>query len=435
MAPRTLLARVALVAHVALLAGSAAAQPGGGGPPGGGALGGLVATTGQTSSTECATHATCAQDGSANYVSRNLTFDASTGLFSGSLTTNKCNRWPSDNAMVASNTPTCVRQALPAYSATSAAPLRGAVGYTLYGVSIYGPFEAGFQAGFVCDKGTCEGGVDVPACRSKMARDCGGTSALKDYLLADGCGFHATPYHAHADLPCDYDISAAGSHSPLVGYSLDGRGIYGRWESSGKLPTDLDACGGHYGPVPAITVGNVTYPAASKVYHYHLSPHPPYTLGCFGPVASLAQCKSLYPTCGTGYTTMCTMNGKIEYDTDCPCYSQGGEEYNQGYEAASDCPVLEGLTNITATSGGEEVVVAETGAGLDAGASDQVSTASGAATSTASGASTRTSVRNAATATAAAPSTTPSASLSGSGRESGSLGALMLAVVFAVGLA
>ena len=137
---------------------------------------------------------------------------------------------------------------------------------------------------------------------------------------------HANPYHHHYDLACDYDKTASG-HSALTGVALDGRGIYGLYEKTGAVPTDLDACGGHCkspliwytvlinsidGPVPAHTVGGVTYSAASNVYHYHTQSSAPFTLGCFGPVKSLAECKSLYPsTCGSGFTTFTTTKGTV----------------------------------------------------------------------------------------------------------------------------
>ena len=46
----------------------------------------------------------------------------------------------------------CYQTTLPASGYTggaTAAPLRGAVGYTLAGVNIYGPMDAGFTAGQV----------------------------------------------------------------------------------------------------------------------------------------------------------------------------------------------------------------------------------------------------------------------------------------------
>lgn len=69
---------------------------------------------------------------------------------------------------------------------------------------------------------------------------------------------------------CEYASSSTTGHSPLVSVMLDGRGAYGLYEAAGGVkPTDLDACGGHFGPVPATVFENVTYPAAANVYHYH----------------------------------------------------------------------------------------------------------------------------------------------------------------------
>jgi hypothetical protein len=63
------------------------------------------------------------------------------------------------------------------------------------------------------------------------------------------CGGHARPYHFHTDLACNYDSTATG-HSTLTGMLLDGRPLYGKYETTATRPTDLDACGGHTGPVP-----------------------------------------------------------------------------------------------------------------------------------------------------------------------------------------
>ena len=53
---------------------------------------------------------------------------------------------------------------------------------------------------------------------------------------------------------CEYTNTTDGDttgHSPLVSIMLDGRGTYGLFEAAGGVePHDLDACGGHYGPVP-----------------------------------------------------------------------------------------------------------------------------------------------------------------------------------------
>lgn len=68
---------------------------------------------------------------------------------------------------------------------------------------------------------------------------------------------------------------------------------------NGELPAP-DACNGHFGTVPANdTVGTTS----SCVYHYHFTEEVPFTLGCYGPVESVEECKSLFtadPTGGTG---------------------------------------------------------------------------------------------------------------------------------------
>ena len=141
------------------------------------------------------------------------------------------------------------------------------------------------------------------------------------------CGGHAAPWHYHTSLICALNssttfasLAAQTGHSPITGVMLDGRGLYGPFETSSAAPTNLDACNGHYGPVPAcawrgrgwrrlvgavregkecsgalqrnsppppptyladsstISGSVVTVPAASNVYHYHSSDGPPFTI-------------------------------------------------------------------------------------------------------------------------------------------------------------
>jgi len=233
------------------------------------------------------------------------------------------------------HTADCIQQTIPgpAYAnGPAASALRGRVGLTISGaVNIYGPMEAGFTSGQVCSGGTCPAGADLAVCALKLEKEC---SSLNWYMFPDDCGGHANPYHHHNSLACDYNNTNSTSHSQLVGIALDGRGIYGKWESSGATPTDLDACNGHYGDVPAYSDTEKSYVAATNVYHYHITDAAPFTIGCFGPVTSLSACKSLYSsTCGSGYYCMNTVKGKINYDTDCPCYQQNGETYNQDFNS------------------------------------------------------------------------------------------------------
>ncbi|KNC86636.1 hypothetical protein SARC_01216 [Sphaeroforma arctica JP610] len=319
------------------VAGAGQGRPAGG--PGGGMGGG---STSSESSTECATAdgVACNQDGSSNEFSGSLTYDASSGLLSGTVIFNQCpNSDPSgrvddgfDYRIIA--TSDCQEMTFPVdgYNTTGpwAAPLRNRIGISLYGVNIYGPFEAGFVEGFVCD-GSCSAGVDVPACDATLEFQCGAEN-VDTSLLLDPCSGHATPYHFHADLSCEYDQNALG-HSPMIGLALDGRGIYGLNEGNADgvavQPTDLDFCGGHYGAVEE---------GGTEVYHYHTQTTAPYVLGCFGPgVDTVEQCRALYPdTCGTGFLILETESGRTCYDTDCPCYFADGT--NTDYTETT-CPV------------------------------------------------------------------------------------------------
>ncbi len=65
-------------------------------------------------------------------------------------------------------------------------------------------------------------------------------------------------------------------HAPLMGYMLDGFGIYGPYGEDGELLTsqDLDECHGHKHPV--LWDGEII-----DLYHYHWTYDFPYNIGCF----------------------------------------------------------------------------------------------------------------------------------------------------------
>ena len=171
-------------------------------------------------------------------------------------------------------------------------------------------------------------GSDAVMCSYIMEKYCG-TTALKGYttstmhMFLSDCGGHAG-YHDHVTLACEYTTtSGSTAHSALVGIMLDGRGLYGMYESGTTKPTNLDACNGHTGPVPAATgtlnqwsttasslaTTTYSYAAATSVYHYHVTSSAPYFNGCFGPVDSLATANALYQTCGTASgTCTCSQN-------------------------------------------------------------------------------------------------------------------------------
>ncbi len=96
--------------------------------------------------------------------------------------------------------------------------------------------------------------------------------------VLDSCAGHPDPsdsYHHHDIPPCLLDKAPRGK-STLVGYALDGYGIYVVKDAKGNLPTNvsLDACHGTTGIVP--WNGKPT-----RIYHYVATFEYPYAVGCY----------------------------------------------------------------------------------------------------------------------------------------------------------
>jgi len=209
------------------------------------------------------------------------------------------------------------------------------------------PMDAGFTEGQVCTngKGSCPAGTDLKVCAAYLERTCG-TINLQTSMLLDTCGGHASPYHYHADLECDYNSALSLNHSALIAFGLDGRGLYGKWEGNNTLPV-LDACGGHVGNTPSRTITDssgqvITIPAQSNAYHYHIIAGGPTTISCFGKsngTTTTSQAKAAYPTCDGVFTRFCTSIGQIDYDLDCPIFNQQGTgaTYNLDYFVSPAC--------------------------------------------------------------------------------------------------
>lgn len=121
----------------------------------------------------------------------------------------------------------------------------GMIGFALDGVAIYNAVD--------------NGGIDAVA-----------------HEVQDRCGGHPDHrgrYHYHGPSPCMPNERDTG----LVGYALDGFGIYGMRDlSTGRIlhDADLDACHGITSPV-RWNGRTVT------MYHYVLTAQYPYTIGCF----------------------------------------------------------------------------------------------------------------------------------------------------------
>ncbi|HSX23070.1 MAG TPA: YHYH protein, partial [Gaiellaceae bacterium] len=105
-----------------------------------------------------------------------------------------------------------------------------------------------------------------------QGRDAGAHEVL------DSCAGHpdqSSSYHHHDIPPCILSRVKTGS-TMLVGYALDGYGIYAVKDASGNLPTnsDLDACHGTTSKL--IWNGKQT-----SIYHYVATIEYPYSVGCY----------------------------------------------------------------------------------------------------------------------------------------------------------
>lgn len=102
------------------------------------------------------------------------------------------------------------------------------------------------------------------------------------YEIQDSCGAHSGlngTYHYHIlyDNKCvGTDAESTKNKSPeLLGYALDGFGLYGSFENGKELTTaDLDECHGHTSEV--MWQGKL-----QNIYHYNVTKDFPYTIGCY----------------------------------------------------------------------------------------------------------------------------------------------------------
>lgn len=84
---------------------------------------------------------------------------------------------------------------------------------------------------------------------------------LGAYTLApfDDAGGHINVhqgYHYHAATGVSTKVTQTDGHASMIGYAMDGHGIYAQLNEDGSESTDLDACRGHYDD--------------TRGYHYHV---------------------------------------------------------------------------------------------------------------------------------------------------------------------
>jgi hypothetical protein len=130
-------------------------------------------------------------------------------------------------------------------------------------------------------RSSCTGGGPIGVLTDGVmlfnALDGEGRDAAAHEVL-DLCAGHPDPshtYHHHDIPPCILNATPNGG-ATLVGYALDGYGIYVVKSANGTLPTNqaLDACHGTTSRV--LWNGHMT-----RVYHYVATLEYPYTVGCF----------------------------------------------------------------------------------------------------------------------------------------------------------
>jgi len=107
------------------------------------------------------------------------------------------------------------------------------------------------------------------------ALDDGGRDAVA-HEVQDRCNGHPQmtgQYHYHGPSPC---VPGAETNNRLIGYALDGFGIYSMYDENGRELTnaDLDECHGR--------VSRIEWDGKEvAMYHYVLTREYPYTVGCF----------------------------------------------------------------------------------------------------------------------------------------------------------
>jgi hypothetical protein len=125
------------------------------------------------------------------------------------------------------------------------------------------------------------------------ALDAGGRDAVA-YEIQDECEGHPQQqgqYHYHSLSTCVLRrLDSASGPSRLLGYALDGFGIYGPRDAHGRelATADLDEC---HGTTSVVTVNG----KRQRMYHYVATRDYPYTVGCFAGTPTRTASSALPP--------------------------------------------------------------------------------------------------------------------------------------------
>ena len=146
---------------------------------------------------------------------------------------------------------------------------------TAHSISISIPYDPKVNASPACENGTV--GLTIDGIPLLDGFDAGGYDAAA-IEVQDTCHGHPNGlvgYHYHSLSPCILTTSAL-THTTLVGWALDGFGIYVEYNSKGQLLTDqdLDVCHGRTSVVP-------WHGKSVKIYHYDMTHEFPYSVGCY----------------------------------------------------------------------------------------------------------------------------------------------------------
>ena len=155
-------------------------------------------------------------------------------------------------------------------------PVFGHIGFTISGVPIFSPSDGSSRDAVEYEHDTfdqCGGHVKAQSLLINKVFVASNPPGDYHYHAMPGDG---DPYGHSSDTNLDFELcddvaewyteANSNSHSPLVGFMLDGIPIYGPQGAGGQAPTDLDQCGGHASDLP--------------FFHYHFKSAYPYSVDC-----------------------------------------------------------------------------------------------------------------------------------------------------------